>query len=496
MRQQYILAIDEGTTSARSVLFDKAGHQVAIAQRALTQLYPQAGWVEHDALEIWAAQLGTMREVMRSAQIDISQVAAIGITNQRETTVVWDKKTGIPVYHAIVWQDKRTLATCAEINKKKDLAKHITEVTGLPVDPYFSATKLKWILDNVKGARKRAEDGELCFGTIDSWLTYQLTSGQLHITDYSNASRTMLYNIKTKKWDDTILTALKIPRIMLPEVMDSSKVYGLTSRNVFDEKQIPIAALIGDQQAALFGQGCHREGMAKNTYGTGCFMLMHTGSKLVRSRQGLLTTIAWGIDGRVEYALEGSVFSGGSVVKWLRDNLQLIQTAAETEKIAIDTGNNGGVYFVPAFNGLGTPYWDATAQAAISGMSMSTHRGHIVRAALEAIAYQSCDVLQLMETESKIKLASLRVDGGASVNNFLMQFQANMLGMVVDRPKVTETTALGAAMLAGLAVGFYKKTDLAKCWQLDQRFKPLLKEPQRRSLYEGWLAAVAKVMAK
>ena len=496
MRQQYILALDQGTTSSRSILFDKNGNQVAVAQKEFTQLFPQPGLVEHDPMEIWDSQIQTAREVMRKANVDASAIAAIGITNQRETTIIWDKKTGQPIYNAIVWQDRRTAPICDEIKRKKDLAKYMTDSTGLVIDPYFSATKIKWILDNVKGARKRAEDGELCFGTVDTWLTYQLTGGQLHITDYSNASRTLLFNIKTKKWDDKILTALKIPRIILPEVMDSSKFYGLTSRNVFDEKQIPIAGIAGDQQAALFGQACFTEGMAKNTYGTGCFMLMNTGAKMVKSKAGLLTTIAWGIGGKVEYALEGSVFMGGATMQWLRDGLGIITTAADSEKSANSIPGTDGVYMVPAFAGLGAPYWDQNARGAIYGLTRGTTRDHIIRAALEGIAYQTRDVLNVMEADSKIKLKSLRVDGGACSNNFLMQFQADILGTPVDRPKVTETTALGAAYLAGLAVGFYKKADLTKNWQIDRKFKPEMKEPQRKALYEGWKTAVRKTMAK
>lgn len=496
MRQQYILALDQGTTSSRSILFDKNGNQVAVAQKEFTQIFPQPGLVEHDPMEIWESQIQTARQVMAKANIDASHIAAIGITNQRETTIIWDKKTGQPVYNAIVWQDRRTAPACEEIKKKKDVAKYIMDSTGLVLDPYFSATKIKWILDNVKGARKRAEDGELCFGTVDSWLTYQLTGGQLHITDYSNASRTLLFNIKTKKWDDKILAAFKIPRIILPEVMDSSKFYGLTSRDIFDEKQIPIAGIAGDQQAALFGQACFNEGMAKNTYGTGCFMLMNTGAKMVRSKTGLLTTIAWSIGGKVEYALEGSVFIGGAAMQWLRDGLGLISKAEESEKSANSIPNTDGVYMVPAFAGLGAPYWDHTARGAIYGLTRGTTKDHLIRAALESIAYQTRDVLNVMEADSKIKLKSLRVDGGASMNNFLMQFQADIMGTAVDRPKVVETTALGAAYLAGLAVGFYKKTDIAKNWQIDRKFKSEMKEPQRKALYDGWKTAVRKTMAK
>lgn len=496
MRQQYILALDQGTTSSRSILFDNSGNQVAVAQKEFTQLFPKPGHVEHDPMEIWQSQIQTAREVMAKINIDASNIAAIGITNQRETTIIWDKKTGQPVYNAIVWQDRRTAPTCEEIKKKKDVAKYITDSTGLVLDPYFSATKIKWILDNVKGARKRAEDGELCFGTVDSWLTYQLTGGQLHITDYSNASRTLLFNIKTKKWDDKILAAFKIPRIILPEVMDSSKFYGLTSRDIFDEKQIPIAGIAGDQQAALFGQACFTEGMAKNTYGTGCFMLMNTGAKMVKSKTGLLTTIAWSLNGKVEYALEGSVFIGGAAMQWLRDGLGLIASAEDSEKSANSISGTDGVYMVPAFAGLGAPYWDHEARGAIYGLTRGTTKDQLIRAALESIAYQTRDVLNVMEADSKIKLKSLRVDGGASKNNFLMQFQADIMGTQVDRPKVVETTALGAAYLAGIAVGFYKKTDIAKNWMIDRKFKPEMKEPQRKALYDGWKTAVRKTMAK
>jgi glycerol kinase len=496
MKHQFILALDQGTTSSRSVLFDKDGSLVGMAQREFTQIFPQPGWVEHDANEIWESQLATAREVLRKYNVEPSQIAGIGITNQRETTVVWDKKTGQPICNAIVWQDRRTSGICDAIKKKKELAKYMTDSTGLVIDSYFSATKISWILDNVKGARKRAEDGELYFGTVDSWLVYKLTGGQLHITDYSNASRTLLFNIKTKKWDDKILNALKIPRIMLPEVMDSSKFYGLTDRGLFDDKQIPIAGIAGDQQAALFGQACFTEGMAKNTYGTGCFMLMNTGSKMVRSKAGLLTTIAWGLNGKVEYALEGSVFIAGAAVQWLRDGLKLIDKASDSEYFAKNVASTDGVYVVPAFAGLGAPYWDQEARGAIFGLTRGTTKDHFVRATLEALAYQTRDVLNAMELDSKLKLKSLRVDGGASTNNFLMQFQADILGTAVDRPKVVETTALGAAYLAGLAVGFYKKTDLTKNWQIDKKFKSEMKEPERKVLYEGWKKAVRKTMAK
>jgi glycerol kinase len=496
MKPHYILALDQGTTSSRSILFDKDGQVVASSQKEFSQIFPQAGWVEHDPMEIWDSQIYTAREVMKKAGIDATQISGIGITNQRETTLIWDKKTGRPVYNAIVWQDRRTAGICDEIKKKKELAKYICDSTGLVIDAYFSATKIKWLLDNDKSLRKRAEDGELYFGTVDTWLVYNLTGGQLHITDYSNASRTLLFNIKTKKWDDKILDALKIPRLLLPEVVDSSKFYGLTDRNVFPEKQIPIAGIAGDQQAALFGQGCFAEGTAKNTYGTGCFMLMNTGQKMVKSKHGLLTTIAWGLNGKVEYALEGSVFIAGAAIQWLRDGLKILDHASDSEYHATQVDDSEGVIVVPAFAGLGAPYWDMYARGAIFGLTRGTNKSHIVRATLEALAYQTRDVLNAMEADSKLKLKTLRVDGGASANNFLMQFQADILNVPVDRPKVTETTALGAAYLAGLAIGYYKKAEIQKNWQIDRKFKPEMKEPQRKQMYDSWKKAVEKTMEK
>ena len=496
MKPIYILSLDQGTTSSRSILFDKDGNEVESSQKEFSQIFPQAGWVEHDPMEIWDSQMYTAREVMKKAKIDATQISAIGITNQRETTIIWDKKTGQPVCNAIVWQDRRTSGICDDIKKKKDLAKYICDSTGLVIDAYFSGTKIKWMLDNVEGLRKKAENGEVYFGTVDSWLVYNLSGGSLHITDYSNASRTLLFNIKTKKWDDKILAALKIPRLILPEVVDSSKFYGLTDRSVFAERQVPIAGIAGDQQAALFGQACFTSGMAKNTYGTGCFLLMNTGDKMVKSKHGLLTTIAWSINGKIEYALEGSVFIAGAAIQWLRDGLKILDSAPDSEYHANSVQDAEGVIVVPAFAGLGAPYWDMYARGAIFGLTRGTTKSHIIRATLESLAYQTRDVLNAMEADSKIKLKSLKVDGGACKNNFLMQFQADILGVPVDRPKITETTALGAAYLAGLAVGFYKKNEIQKNWQVDVKFKNTMTEAERKKLYDSWKKAVAKTMDK
>lgn len=491
MKKKYILALDQGTTSSRSILFDEKGSVVAMSQKEFSQIFPQPGWVEHDPNEIYDTQIYTAREVIKKAAIEPNQIAAIGITNQRETTVVWDKNNGTPVCNAIVWQDRRTSAICDELKKKK-MEPHIRDATGLMCDAYFSGTKVKWILDNVKGARKKAEEGQLLFGTVDSWLVWKLTNGLMHITDYSNASRTMMFNIKTLKWDDKMLAALNVPKIMLPHVVDSSRVYGLTSRDIFDDHEIPIAGIAGDQQAALFGQGCFNPGMAKNTYGTGCFMLMNTGPKMIKSKHGLLTTIAWGLGGKVEYALEGSVFIAGAAIQWLRDGLKVIDNAAESEYHANKVESSDGVMVVPAFAGLGAPYWDMHARGAIFGLTRGTTKSHFVRATLESLAYQTRDVLNAMEQDSKLKLKTLRVDGGASANNFLMQFQADILGTPVDKPKVTETTALGAAYLAGMAVGYYKKPIIAKQWQIDKQFKPTMKLPVREALYKDWKKAVER----
>ena len=479
MTKKYVLALDQGTTSSRSILFDETSNIVAVAQKEFTQIFPKPGWVEHNANEIWSTQIGTMAEVVANAGIDPSEIAAIGITNQRETTVVWEKATGKPVYNAIVWQSRQTMAICDDI-KAKGLADKFRQKTGLVVDAYFSGTKVKWILDNVEGARAKAEAGELLFGTIDTWLIWKLSGGKVHVTDYSNASRTLMYNIRDLKWDDELLEILTVPKSMLPEVRPSSEVYGLTAPAVFQGAEIPIAGAAGDQQAALFGQTCFRPGMAKNTYGTGCFMLMNTGSELYTSKNGLLTTIAWGIEGKVEYALEGSIFVAGSAVQWLRDGLKAIEAAQDSEYYAGKVSDAEGVYVVPAFVGLGAPYWDMKARGAILGLTRGTTKGHIIRATLDSMAYQTKDVLGAMEADSGIKLQALKVDGGAVANNLLMQFQSDILGVPVDRPVVTETTALGAAYLAGLAVGVWaNKEDLIQNWQLNRRFEPTMGADER-----------------
>lgn len=494
MTKKYVLALDQGTTSSRSILFDETSNIVAVAQKEFTQIFPKPGWVEHNANEIWSTQIGTMAEVVANAGIDPSEIAAIGITNQRETTVVWEKATGKPVYNAIVWQSRQTMGICDDI-KAKGLADKFRQKTGLVVDAYFSGTKVKWILDNVEGARAKAEAGELLFGTIDTWLIWKLSGGKVHVTDYSNASRTLMYNIRDLKWDDELLEILTVPKSMLPEVRPSSEVYGLTAPAVFQGAEIPIAGAAGDQQAALFGQTCFRPGMAKNTYGTGCFMLMNTGSELYSSKNGLLTTIAWGIEGKVEYALEGSIFVAGSAVQWLRDGLKAIEAAQDSEYYAGKVSDAEGVYVVPAFVGLGAPYWDMKARGAILGLTRGTTKGHIIRATLDSMAYQTKDVLGAMEADSGIKLQALKVDGGAVANNLLMQFQSDILGVPVDRPVVTETTALGAAYLAGLAVGVWaNKEDLIQNWQLNRRFEPTMGADERAKLYAGWQKAVKRSM--
>ncbi|SHK30284.1 glycerol kinase [Anaerobranca californiensis DSM 14826] len=494
MEKKYILALDQGTTSSRAIIFDHDGNIVSTSQKEFTQIYPKPGWVEHDPMEIWGTQSGVAREVLERAGISPFEIAAIGITNQRETTVVWDKNTGKPIYNAIVWQCRRTANICDEL-KARGLEEYIRENTGLVVDAYFSGTKVKWILDNVEGAREKAEKGELLFGNIDTWLIWNLTRGKVHVTDYSNASRTMLFNIKELKWDEKILSELDIPAAMLPEVKPSSYVYGHTDQATFGGAMIPIAGAAGDQQAALFGQGCFLPGMAKNTYGTGCFMLMNTGEKMVPSKNGLLTTLAWGVDGKVEYALEGSIFIAGAVVQWLRDELKIIRDAEDTEYMATKVKDNNGVYLVPAFVGLGAPYWDMYARGTIVGLTRGAKAEHIIRAALESIAYQTRDVLEAMQEDSGIALQTLKVDGGAVANNFLMQFQADILGVEVDRPKVIETTALGAAFLAGLAVGFWKdKKEIAAKWSVDRTFKPQMDEADKEKLYKGWKRAVERAL--
>ncbi|MHB1394690.1 MAG: glycerol kinase GlpK [Clostridia bacterium] len=490
---KYILALDQGTTSSRAIVFDNAGKIVSVAQKEFTQIYPKAGWVEHDPMEIWGTQSGVAREALDKASITADQIAAIGITNQRETTVVWDKTTGKPVYNAIVWQCRRTASICGEL-KGKGLEASIRQKTGLVVDAYFSGTKVKWILDNVEGAREKAEKGDLLFGNIDTWLIWNLTGGKNHVTDYSNASRTMLFNINTLEWDEAILKELNIPRSMLPEAKPSSFIYGYTAKELFGA-EIPIAGAAGDQQAALFGQACFQPGMAKNTYGTGCFMLMNTGEKLVGSDNGLLTTIAWGLNGKVEYALEGSIFVAGAAVQWLRDELKIIDNAAASEEMAASVSDTNGVYIVPAFVGLGAPYWDMYARGSVMGLTRGANKNHLVRATLESIAYQTRDVLEAMQQDSKIELKSLKVDGGAVANNFLMQFQSDILGVPVDRPVVTETTALGAAYLAGLAVGYWSdKEEIAKKWNVDKTFKPDMPEADKESKYISWKKAVGRAM--
>lgn len=494
MEKKYVLALDQGTTSSRTILFDHDSNIVAVAQREFTQIFPKPGWVEHNANEIWSTQVGTISEVIAKANIDASEIAAIGITNQRETTVVWDKKTGKPIYNAIVWQSRQTMDICDEL-KAKGLADVFHKKTGLLIDAYFSGTKVKWILDNVEGAREKAEAGELLFGTMDTWLLWKLTGGKVHVTDYSNASRTLMYNIRELKWDDELLGYLNVPKCMLPEVKPSSEVYGVTIPSVTQGTEIPIAGIAGDQQAALFGQTCFKAGMAKNTYGTGCFMLMNTGSQLYDSKNGLLTTIAWGLDNEVVYALEGSIFVAGSAIQWLRDGLKILDSAPDSEYYANKVKDAEGVYVVPAFVGLGAPYWDMKARGAVFGLTRGTSKNHIIRATLDSLAYQTKDVLDAMQSDSEIKLAALKVDGGAVANNLMMQFQSDLLGVPVDRPKVVETTALGASYLAGLAVGFWKnKEELVKNWQLDRRFEPNMDEEKRNDLYVGWLKAVRRTM--
>lgn len=494
MSNQYILALDQGTTSSRSILFDNRGTIVGMVQREFTQIYPHAGWVEHNPNEIWATQLSTAQEVLRQCGVSPAQIAAIGITNQRETTVVWDRKTGQPVCNAIVWQDRRTANICNDL-KNKGLTDYVRHNTGLVIDAYFSGTKIQWILDNVAGVRTRAEAGELCFGTIDTWLMWKLSGGQIHATDYSNASRTLLYNIRTLQWDATLLQAMNIPTTLLPEVKPSSGHFGYTDTNIFDGISLPICGVAGDQQAALFGQACFGAGMAKNTYGTGCFMLMNTGSRPIQSQNGLLTTIAWGLSGgQVEYALEGSVFIAGAAIQWLRDGLRLLDEAPDSEYFALKVPDTQGVYVVPAFAGLGAPYWDMYARGAIFGLTRGVKKAHLIRATLESLAYQTRDVLNAMEQDAGLTLKALRVDGGASANNLLMQFQADLLNTAVERPQTLETTALGAAYLAGLAVGYYTQQNITDNWQREALFVPNMPSEQREKLYRGWQKAVKRCM--
>jgi len=492
--QQYILALDQGTTSSRAIIFDQKGSIVSSAQKEFTQFFPQSGWVEHDANEIWSTQFGVAAEAISKAGLSAENIAAIGITNQRETTIVWDRNTGVPVYNAIVWQDKRTASFCDEL-KAKGLDKLIQEKTGLIIDAYFSATKVKWILDNVAGAREKANKGELCFGTVDSWLLWNLTKGQVHATDVSNASRTMLCNIHTLQWDGELQDIFDIPGSMLPQIRSSSEVYGHT-QNILSAHNIPIAGIAGDQQSALFGQMCTQPGMVKNTYGTGCFMLMNTGEKPVASTNNLLTTVAWKINGTTHYALEGSVFIAGAIIQWLRDSLGFIKTSAEVELLATQVKDSEGVYVVPAFAGLGAPHWNQHARGIITGLTRGSNASHIARAALDSIAYQTMDVLKAMEADSGIRIKELRVDGGATVNNLLMQFQSDIMNTTVVRPVITETTALGAAYLAGLAVGYWPNMEaIQNQWQVDKRFTAAMEEEERQKLTKQWQRSVKAAKA-
>ncbi len=487
--EQFILALDQGTTSSRAILFDKTGSIISTAQKEFRQIFPKPGWVEHDAQEIWSTQAGVAAEAVTMGGYNGKNIAGIGITNQRETTVVWNRETGKPIYNAIVWQDRRTAEFCDEL-KAKGLAKKIQEKSGLVLDAYFSGTKVKWILDNVEGARDLAKDGKLAFGTIDSWLIWNLTRGELHVTDVSNASRTLLFNLNTMEWDDELLEIFDVPRNMLPEVRQSSEVYGKTKTTIF-ATEVPIAGIAGDQQAALFGQMCTKEGMVKNTYGTGCFMLMNVGDKPVPSKNNLLSTVAWKVNGKTEYALEGSIFIAGAVVQWLRDGMGLIQKSSEVEKLINEVEHSDGVYVVPAFAGLGAPYWNQYARGTIVGVTRGTTAAHMARASLDSIAYQTLDVLSAMNADSGIDIRELRVDGGATVNNTLMQFQADIMEVPVIRPKVTETTALGAAYLAGLAVGYWSGVDeISKQWQVDKKFEPSMDSDKVKELTKGWKRAV------
>ena len=495
MKPEFVLAIDQGTTSSRAMLFDHAGHVVGSAQREFRQIFPQPGWVEHDPREILTSVYTTITELLNQQQVDPRRIAGIGITNQRETAVVWDKASGQPIHNAVVWQSRQSHAICERL-KRDGHEPMIRERTGLLVDAYFSATKIRWILDHVDGAQARAERGELLFGTIDSWLIWNLTGGAVHVTDMSNAARTLLFNIHTLRWDPDLLAMLDIPAAMLPEVRGSSEIYGHTRPQFFFDRQMPIAGIAGDQQAALFGQACFETGMVKNTYGTGCFMLMNTGSRAVASGNGLLTTIAWNVDGDVEYALEGSIFVAGSVVQWLRDGLRMFGRAADCEAYAERVPDTGGMYMVPAFVGLGAPYWRSDVRGAMFGVTRGTRKEHFIRAAVESMAYQTRDVLTAMQTDAGIELKELRADGGAIANNFLAQFQSDLLGVPVLRPKVAETTALGAAYLAGLATGFWEsRAQIATQWGLDRRFDPRMHEAGREALHAGWTRAVNAALA-
>lgn len=495
MSDKYILALDQGTTSSRAIVFNRNGEIVGTAQKEFKQIYPKAGWVEHDGKEIWSTQAGVAAEAVTSAGLSGDSIAAIGITNQRETTLIWDRKTGKPVYNAIVWQDRRTSDYCDELKKNPKISGMIQNKTGLLLDSYFSGTKIKWILDNVDGVRERAENGELAFGTMDSWIIWNFTQGDVHVTDVTNASRTMIYNIHDLQWDRELLDLFDIPDSLLPQVKSSSEIYGTTKTTVFGS-EAPIAGIAGDQQAALFGQRCIQSGMVKNTYGTGCFMVMNTGDKPIKSNNNLLTTIAWQIDGKVDYALEGSIFIAGAVVQWLRDELGLIRKSSDVEKLARSVDDNDGVYLVPAFAGLGAPHWDQHARGTMVGLTRGSNAGHIARAALEGIAYQAMDVLKSMEADSGIDILELRVDGGATANNLLMQFQADILQVPVIRPKILETTALGAAYLAGLAVGYWKNHDeINQQWHEDKRFEMSMDLKRAEELKAGWNRALKATKA-
>ncbi len=488
---RYLLALDQGTTSSRAILFDRGGNIVSCSQREFGQIFPRPGWVEHDASEIWSSQVGVASETMARAGVRPGDIAALGIANQRETTILWDRRTGQPIHHAVVWQDRRTAATCEELTRDGH-APTFQDKTGLVVDPYFSGTKLRWLLDHVPGARARAERGELAFGTVDSWLLWKLTGGRVHATDVTNAARTLLFNIHTLAWDDELLGLLGIPRALLPEVRSSSEIYGHTDPDTFGHA-IPIAGMAGDQHAATFGQAALERGMAKNTYGTGCFLLLNLGGEPLPSRHRLLTTVAWQIGDRVDYAFEGSVFVAGAVIQWLRDGLRFFRTADESEALAASVADSAGVYLVPAFVGLGAPYWDSHARGTMVGLTRGTGPAHITRAALEAVACQSAEVLAAMRLDSGLPLAELRVDGGACRNNLLMQIQADLLGVPVVRPRITETTALGAACLAGLAVGYWEDIgEIARQWQADRRFDPAISADERESRMDGWKRAVAR----
>ena len=488
--EKYILSIDQGTTSSRAILFNKDGEIKGISQREFKQYFPQSGWVEHDANEIWTSVLSVMAEVLNENNVNANQIEGIGITNQRETAVVWDKNTGRPIYHAIVWQSRQTQGICQEL-KEQGHEEKFRDRTGLLLDPYFAGTKVKWILDHVEGAREKAANGELLFGTIDSWLVWKLSGKEAHVTDYTNASRTLMFNIYDLKWDDELLEILDVPRNMLPEVKASSEIYAKTISYHFFGQEVPISGIAGDQQAALFGQACFDRGDVKNTYGTGGFMLMNTGEKAVKSESGLLTTIAYGLDGKVNYALEGSIFVSGSAIQWLRDGLRMINSAPQSENYATRVESTEGVYVVPAFVGLGTPYWDAEARGAIFGLTRGTEKEHFIRATLESLCYQTRDVMEAMSKDSNIEVNNLRVDGGAVKNNFLMQFQADIVDTPVERPEIQETTALGAAYLAGLAVGFWdSKDEIAHRWKLEKEFEPQMEDQKRTKLYKGWKKAV------